>query len=490
MKNRSTGIVALLMIILMHLPLSGIGQEFLNGVCRIENGRMIFKIDLDWTPDQLRLVSSQFNLDTLLLSKVMNGKADSIMLADGWKWKQINPRTTELSKDLAPAPPHAPAFDKVLPPSRIFLLDDNWLHVSGFPEPDQANYGVNKLTYSNLFKYSDSMALFILPGHTDARQVYLSGTFNEWSTMQTPMKRSGEGWSVAVPLLPGKYAYKYIIDGRWTQDGNNKLKENDLNGGNNSVIFCYNFVFRLKGYTDAKKVILAGSFNNFNPRELMMSKTGEGWELPLYLRPGTHSYKFIIDNNWITDPDNPVVRPDGRGNFNSFMGIGDTTWFRISGHQSVKNMVLAGTFNGWNTAELKMTKTESGWQLPFILAPGNYEYKYIADGRWMTDSANPFVNGKGNMANSFLTVKPNHNFMVDSFPNANRIAVSGSFNGWNREGYSMVRKNNRWMLPLFLKPGKYTYKIIVDGQWILDPNNMLWEENEYGTGNSVLWIGK
>ena len=52
----------------------------------------------------------------------------------------------------------------------------------------------------------------------------------------------------------------------------------------------------------------------------------------------------------------------------------------------------------------------------------------------------------------------------------------------------MVREGNSWKFPLRLKPGKYTYKFIVDGTWILDPGKPLFEENEHGTGNSVLWI--
>lgn len=45
-----------------------------------------------------------------------------------------------------------------------------------------------------------------------------------------------------------------------------------------------------------------------------------------------------------------------------------------------------------------------------------------------------------------------------------------------------------WIYPVFLKPGKYTYKFIVDGKWLIDPANETWEGNEYSTGNSVLWI--
>jgi hypothetical protein len=37
-------------------------------------------------------------------------------------------------------------------------------------------------------------------------------------------------------------------------------------------------------------------------------------------------------------------------------------------------------------------------------------------------------------------------------------------------------------------PGNSEYKFIVDGKWILDPDNKLYEENQYGTGNSVLCI--
>jgi 1,4-alpha-glucan branching enzyme len=68
------------------------------------------------------------------------------------------------------------------------------------------------------------------------------------------------------------------------------------------------------------------------------------------------------------------------------------------------------------------------------------------------------------------------------------VIVTGSFNGWNRSSYRMVRRNERWELPIRLAPGKNTYKFIVDGKWILDPGNELWEENEEGTGNSVLWL--
>ena len=69
-----------------------------------------------------------------------------------------------------------------------------------------------------------------------------------------------------------------------------------------------------------------------------------------------------------------------------------------------------------------------------------------------------------------------------------KFILQGSFNGWNTEGYSMKKQDGKWIFPIFLTRGKHLYKFIVDGEWIVDPDNSLWEKNRYGTDNSVLWI--
>jgi 1,4-alpha-glucan branching enzyme len=144
-------------------------------------------------------------------------------------------------------------------------------------------------------------------------KVYLSGSFNNWSTQQIPLKSCDSGWVANLKLKPGKYSYKYILDGRWIQDPFNKLTEDDTYGGYNSVLYCYNYLFRLTGYPKAKKVILAGSFNNWNEEELKMTHINGSWLLQMYLRQGTHSYKYIVDNVWVKDPSNQLNRPDGNG---------------------------------------------------------------------------------------------------------------------------------------------------------------------------------
>ncbi|MCA9076948.1 MAG: glycogen-binding domain-containing protein [Planctomycetaceae bacterium] len=46
-------------------------------------------------------------------------------------------------------------------------------------------------------------------------------------------------------------------------------------------------------------------------------------------------------------------------------------------------MVLAGTFNDWQTDASMMTKDEGGhWNAKLDLPPGRYEYKFVVDGQW------------------------------------------------------------------------------------------------------------
>jgi 1,4-alpha-glucan branching enzyme len=347
---------------------------------------------------------------------------------------------------------------------------------------------LNSNKRADIFAYANRIATFFLPEYKDAKQVILSGSFNNWSTMQMPMEKTDSGWVFSLPLAPGKHLYKYIVDGRWMHDQLNDLHEDDGNNGFNSIVYCYNFCFHLNGFTNAKKVYITGSFINWQRKQLRMIRSVGGWQLPIYLREGTHAYKFIVDNEWINDPDNTIVRPDGHGNFNSFLGIGDSVVFRLQGYNNAREVKLAGDFNAWNPEELLMMKTVDGWELPYALGAGNFEYKFIVDGTWMPDPDNPHRRGKGMYENSVLTNKPNFMFELDGYPEAKQVIVTGSFNGWQTDNFVMERKESKWTYSLFLKPGKHLYKFIVDGVWILDPANDLWEDNAEGTGNSILWI--
>ena len=49
-----------------------------------------------------------------------------------------------------------------------------------------------------------------------ASAIFLAGSFNDWSESATPMTRGEAGiWTANLDLLPGRYEYKFVIDGQW-----------------------------------------------------------------------------------------------------------------------------------------------------------------------------------------------------------------------------------------------------------------------------------
>ncbi len=478
MKTKSIAIFFWLM-----LPIWMAAQGIFNPekVCRIEDGKLIFILDNRWTPEQRKQIGITYDLDSLLLTDAFSGRHIINDSGTIWQARKLDVHRTELSKVQETENPRDPE-------EMIFLLDDDKMKIVYEAERESVPYGINRMTRNSIMPLQKGRYRFFLPGHRDARRVYLSGSFNGWSTMETPMERSDSGWTAVLNLRPGKYSYKYILDGKWIHDPHNRQTEPDRHGGKNSIWFCYNYQFALDGHAAAKDVCLAGSFNSWNRNELKMIRINGKWRINLFLREGTHAYKFIVDGNWILDPGNKVTRPDGRGNFNSFMSLGDTLYFTLRGFAKAGKVTVAGNFNDWNPDELAMNKVTGGWELPYVLAAGTYEYKFVVDGKWIIDPDNPNTTGEGDFINSILTVKPNVTFRLLHYTSAKEVFVTGTFNNWSRKGYRMIRRNDAWVFPLRLPPGKYLYKFIIDGRYILDPDNPLWEENEYGTGNSVLWV--
>ena len=71
----------------------------------------------------------------------------------------------------------------------------------------------------------------------DANQVYLCGDFNEWSATNLPMIRREAGrWEKRVTLPPGRYEYKFIVDGTWTADPSGAQEVVNAFGSTNSVV--------------------------------------------------------------------------------------------------------------------------------------------------------------------------------------------------------------------------------------------------------------
>jgi len=446
----------------------------------VKNGRMYIQMEkgLNTTAvDSFITLNELEDLD--LKTFIRTNRADSLKKL-GWKVEINNESYFILSKAFEPFGDINNTVSRILlqeKPTPLFPATNNGII-----------YGVNKFRNKYPFATEDSVVTFFLRNNKHARHVMLAGSFNNWNPEILSMNATDSGWIAYVKLGPGKYWYKFIVDGNWSTDNDNQLRENDGLGNMNSVYFKPNVVFTLDGFTNAKKVFLAGSFNNWKGNELVMNKTANGWKLPLYLAEGTHTYKFIVDGKWVRDEQNIEKLPDGQGNFNSVLRFGKPHLFQLKGFENAKSVVLSGSFNGWKKDELIMNKTTNGWELPYTLGAGNYQYKFIVDGKWVTDPDNQ-INSLSS-GNSFLIIEPNYTFRLNGFKDAKNVFLAGDFNNWDPNAYAMKKEGDEWVFPVHLFAGKHLYKFVVDGKWINDPANPLWEQNEYGTGNSVLWIGR
>jgi len=70
-----------------------------------------------------------------------------------------------------------------------------------------------------------------------AGTVCIAGTFNEWRSDATPMFCVGEGWWIKdLVLPPGRYEYRFVVDGQWVDDPAAAEQVSNSYGEFNSVL--------------------------------------------------------------------------------------------------------------------------------------------------------------------------------------------------------------------------------------------------------------
>jgi 1,4-alpha-glucan branching enzyme len=76
-------------------------------------------------------------------------------------------------------------------------------------------------------------------------------------------------------------------------------------------------------------------------------------------------------------------------------------------------------------------------------------------------------------------------------PDVNEVYLAGDFNAWQPDSQDhRLRKfkGDIWKKMLKLKPGRYEYQFVVDGQWWCDPENANRVTNSYCTENCVIEV--
>lgn len=305
----------------------------------------------------------------------------------------------------------------------LFLIFTTVFQVASCQKNSIKGYKIrgSKLTF--IFNVNDYPN--ILNNGEPIKEVFVSGEFNNWATNQWKMKRTTDSTYELTKELSDftsdfDWEFKYVVNKKHWAEPTPKFK-NSVEARNKygQKLMAYNLKlysafatdygnvsFNLRGYKNAKKVILSGTFNRWDESGFKMKPTKNGWNVTLQLRPDVYEYKFIIDGNWIIDPQNPSkVRNEFFG-FNSVINIKRQTVFKLCDFLDAKTVILASDFNRWSEDKVKMKKDNNCWVYSTALSGGKYHYKFIVDGKWIIDPTNSVVeyDGDGNI-NSVCIVK-------------------------------------------------------------------------------------
>ncbi len=237
-----------------------------------------------------------------------------------WKMEKIDKNTYQLRKPIS-------SFNDAFSWEFKFIVNNQYwaeptnndINIAQATEEGRPLHVFNLNMFTNAYPSPKGNVRFRLRGYENAENVILAGSFNKWNEGLFKLYKIENGWELLLQMTPGDYQYRFIVDGQWMEDPSNPDRiPNEFGEYNSHINIGKHVTFLLKGHQDAKTVILAGSFNDWNEHELSMQKTESGyWSYRLPLSAGKHHYKFIVDGKWLLDPSNPVKESDGMGHVNS-----------------------------------------------------------------------------------------------------------------------------------------------------------------------------
>ncbi|MGB9757960.1 MAG: glycogen-binding domain-containing protein [Candidatus Bipolaricaulaceae bacterium] len=164
-------------------------------------------------------------------------------------------------------------------------------------------------------------------------------------------------------------------------------------------------------------VNVAGDFDGWNPSDpytaMSYDPVSGEWRVTIYLTPGPHQYKYVINGWWPSSmrDDHPItggpIDPDlgrwylnyvddGFGGLNAVRVIRDecnlaatvpvTFRYIPASGETVTSVNVAGDFDGWNSSDsataMSYDPTTGIWSVTIDLPPGPHQYKYVINGWW------------------------------------------------------------------------------------------------------------
>jgi 1,4-alpha-glucan branching enzyme len=110
-------------------------------------------------------------------------------------------------------------------------------HDNVAPDPVIVSENVKRMERLFGVRKTHNGVLFVQPQQT-ARQISVAGDFNNWSPTATPLRKDETlgVWQACIPIPPGRYRYRVVIDGAWKHDQYNSSIETNPFGELNSIL--------------------------------------------------------------------------------------------------------------------------------------------------------------------------------------------------------------------------------------------------------------
>lgn len=226
--------------------------------------------------------------------------------------------------------------------------------------------------------------------------------------------------------------------------------------------------FRVRA-VGAESVSVVGDFNEWDKAANPLKKvSGDLWEGEVFLEPGYYPYKFVINGEFLNDPNNP--------------GSGVTV--QRAEKKEMREEQPPEKFYDYSPQTIRKNET------PYAVYKSSLNPVYNPN---PTSRGSARILNIGTMAgiDGFNLVPRVFSDGLTQFtlyaPQAREVALVGDFNNWDPAATPMVMTpTGIWIARVRLAPGSYGYNYMVDGRLMQDPNNPLYVLDKYGNRNSLL----
>ena len=278
-------------------------------------------------------------------------------------------------------------------------------------------------------QYAVTFRYVPLPGEV-IRSVSLRGSFNNWA--EWPMEKQPDGsWAITVCLAPGEYQYKFYINGQWPKD-----MATARGGGPVDP--------EAHGYVD-------DGFGGRNAIRRVGTSISGLWDFKIRVLPSP-----LVDRN----------------NLNFTLAYGAYTLTSLS------KFGWGGTFNeqGFELSGLVLGSTELKAGMYFEPQAVKYKHTFVElkpplFGLDLTAKVEHWVEGYLPASRCPILVTFTY-YPRDDEPPVYSVHVAGEFNGWSPTATPMTRNpDGTWSVTVYLDPGPYKYKYVINGNWVSDMRN-------------------